>query len=502
MKRLAILDRGAGHPVHRVTSLGGLRRAVIAAVTLGVIGSTMAVTPVAASTATVTTLDVPDGQQHGAFTVTAHVRPAPQYASGFIPAIGFLVDGNLSGVAPLDLNGDGSTELMLPPGTYSVIASFGGFEAWDPSASEAASVTVGIATAIDLNFSLNPALDSQPVTINAAVTPESGALSGGTLSIVDAFDGTTIASGVLSPSTNGLSVTRTFAAGEHPLTATYTGHEAYGPASASLPLSIEADTLVDASNLGVNYPTFYPVVDGYRDAQFIHGRLNEPASVEALIYSPGGSLIKTLSLGLRDPGDYGITWDGRDAAGKILPAGTYQVVQRLTDRVANVKEAAFSVGLSHKKLDWTSARVSLNGSQFSAAGHGGTGFISLAKSSYARGVQISSGSRWASVRYSFTLQKGVAYSNLTFRVLGRSPNGREVFAGLWNPSYGTSLEAGNYDGKLIGPSYDWWAVTLPSSNHRHRRAVHGEVLALKNAGYIRKFDIAKVQLNYRWAVLV
>jgi len=463
----------------------------------------MGATPAFASTATVTTLDVPAGPQYGAVTVTGHVRPAPQPSNGFIPAILFLIDGNPGGLpAPLDASGDGTTELSLTPGTHSIVASFNGFETWDASASAPKSVTVGIATTIDLSSSLNPALSSQAVTINAVVTPTSGTLSGGTLSILDAFDGRTIATPALGPLTNSLSVTRTFAPGSHPFTATYTGDETFGPSSRSLPQSIVADNVVDASGLRVSYATFYPVIDNYRDTEIIRGRLNEPASVLIRVYSPAGSLIKTFDLGLRDPGDYAIAWNGRASSGRILAAGTYKIVQRLTDTVANVKKAEFLVALSHKKLVWTTATVTRYGSQYSAAGHGGTGFVTTTGSPYYRGVRISSGSGWASVRYSFSLHSAVAYSNLAFRVLGKSPNGRQVFAGLWNPNYGTSLDAGNYDGKLIGPSYDWWRVSLPSSNHRSGHAVRGEVLADNDAGYGRKFNISKVQLVYRWAVLV
>ena len=132
--------------------------------------------------------------------------------------------------------------------------------------------------------------------------------------------------------------------------------------SASLTQSILADTAVDVSSLAVAFPTSYPVVDNDRDLEFIRGRLNEPASVLVRIYSPAGSLIKTFNLGLRNPGDYTVTWNGRNSAGTILAGGTYRIVQRLTDTVANVKEATFSVALSHKKLSWTSAKITRYGS--------------------------------------------------------------------------------------------------------------------------------------------
>ena len=475
-------------------------RATICALVLAVLPIGIVAPSAFASTSTVTTMDVPEGTQYAAFIVTAHVRPAPQPVNGFIPGVGFLVDGSLSGAAPLDANGDGSTQLSLPPGAHTIVASFGGFDVWDASASAPASVSVGIGTTIDLSSSLNPALNSQAVTISASVTPGSGVLSGGTLSIVDAFDGSTIASKALGPTESSVSVTRTFAAGTHSLTATYSGDGEFGPAQAVLAQGVNVDAAVDVTGLRVDFPTFYPFVDKYRDAEFIRGRLNERALVVIRIYSPAGSLIKTVNLGLRNPGDYVATWNGRNAAGSILAAGTYRIVQQLTDSVANVRLATFNVALSHKKLSWTTSTVTLYGAQHSAKGHGGTGYVSLSQP-YARGVRVSSGSGWAAVRYSFTLHTGVAYSSLTFRVLGRSPNGRQAAEGLWNPNYGTSLDADNYDGRLIGPAYAWWSLTLPSANHRSGRSVFGEVL-VANTGYVRTFDIAKVQLVYRWAVLV
>jgi hypothetical protein len=126
------------------------RRSIDIAVALGVLANGVLTPAVSASTATVTTLDVPAGTQYAGFVVTAHLRPAPQAVNGLIPAVGFLVNGTLNGVAPLDANGDGSTELTLPPGAYSIVASFDGFDVWDASASAPASVRVGVATSVQV----------------------------------------------------------------------------------------------------------------------------------------------------------------------------------------------------------------------------------------------------------------------------------------------------------------------------------------------------------------
>jgi hypothetical protein len=476
--------------------------AVLAIVAMGVPASVRAGTP------TETTLTAPAGTQYGSFIVTAHVTPAPQPEDGFIPGIGFLVDGNLSGVAPLDLNGDGSTNLWLMPGTHSIVATFGPFGSWDASQSAPAEVTVAVSTAVALISSRNPALNSESVTITATVSPTSAVpgpggavIPGGTLSIVDALDGSTIASGPVSGSATSISIARKFAAGSHALTATYSGSADYEASQAQLTQVVNADTSVNASSLRVDYTTFYPVKDGYRDTDGIRGTLNEPASVRIRIYSPAGSLIRTVDLGLRAKGAYAFIWTGRSSTGTLLPTGKYRIVQRLTDTVNNVRSATFYVTLSHKKLIWTSVTKTLYGSQYSVYGDPGSGYVSPSRSAYYRGVRIASGSSWAAVRYSFTLHSALVYSSsFTFRVLGKSPNGTTALEGLWNRYYGSSLYVTSYDVRLIGPSYAWWAKSGDSRSHRSGSSAYGMVY-VGYAGATHTFDVAKVQLTYRWAVL-
>ena len=65
-----------------------------------------------------------------------------------------------------------------------------------------------------------------------------------------------------------------------------------------------------------------------------------------------------LYLGAREAGPYTYIWNGRNAAGTILPAGKYRIVQTLTDTALNLGLATFSVTLSKKKLAWHSASPS------------------------------------------------------------------------------------------------------------------------------------------------
>jgi len=251
----------------------------------------------------------------------------------------------------------------------------------------------------------------------------------------------------------------------------------------------------------VDLATFYPYKDGYRDVDYIREQLHETAAVLIRIYNPSGSLIKTFDLGTRGPGSYVSTWTGRNASGVILPQGTYKVVQRLTDTASNVLSVTSFVTLSKKKLIWTTATITLHGNQYVAKADPGSGYISSAKSAYSGGVLLSSGTAGVAVAYKFTLHTGVAYSSsITFGVLGRSPNGRTAAEGLWNRSYCSPAYIGCYDYKSIGPGYQWWSMSASEGLHVSGRIAYG-IVVVPYTGVVRKFDVSKVRLVYRWAVL-
>jgi hypothetical protein len=460
-----------------------------------------------AVTATTTTLDVASdsieigsGETSGALVVTAHVVPAPQPFNGFIPAVGFLVDGTLNGVAPIDGSGDGSTDVHLSAGTHSIVATFGGLGDFAASESDPATVVATFATAVTLSSNRNPALDTEAVTITASVSP--GSITGGTLTVVDSFDGSTIASATVGSGTTSAAVTQVFAEGMHALTATYSGDGDYASSLAHLDQAVNKDTVVAATELSVAYATFYPYPDQYRDTEAIRGRLQETASVLIRIFSPSGSLIKDVNLGTQSPGAYAYAWDGRYPSGAILPEGRYKIIQRLTDVAGNVSKTTFYANLSRKKLIWTTSTISINGSAYFGFIDEGNGSISQTNSAYTRGLLLTSGTSGVAVVYRFTLHSAVKYgASITFGVLGLSPNGRKAYEGLWNRSLGLWTDPDAYDYQTIGPDYGWWRLSGSSDLHLsgQDRAYGSVVVPYTTA--VRKFDIAKVRLVYRWAVL-
>lgn len=471
------------------------------AVAIAMLAVCVAAPPVArAGTPTTTTIDVPAGMVYGPFEVTAHVRPAPQTSGGYIPAMTITVDGGHGLPTPINNNGDAAMMLTLPPGTHQVVASFGPFGDWDASESAPAGVEVGIATSLGLTSSLNPALHSEAVTITATVTPAEGTVSGGTVTILDAFDGSTIASGPVGPSTPSIGVTRTFATGSHVLKALYSGNLDLGPSEATLTQVVTADAAVKVSALRVQYATFYPVKDGYRDTDAVSGTLGEAARVVIRVKSLTGKTIRTADLGLRQTGAYSWAWNGRNSSGSMVAAGKYKVVQSVTDAAGNLRTGTFYVTLSRKKLVWSTHTITRYGDQYDGYWDPGDGWVREGKSSYGRGVRISSGSTFAAVRYPFKLRSATVYKPLTFKVLGKSPNGSGGMAGLWNRTAGGAKDLRTYDGRTLGSAYRWYGFAFDASAHRSGTRAYGTVVALNDGG-VGLFDVAKVQLVYRYAVL-
>ncbi len=199
-------------------------------------------------------------------------------------------------------------------------------------------------------------------------------------------------------------------------------------------------------------------------------------------------------------GAYGIAWNGRTASGARVAAGKYKIVQTIRDVPGNRKSFTAYTTVSNRRLYWYSHTITLYGAQYSGTGDPGSGSVSRSGSAYSRGVRLSSGTSWAAVAYTFTLRSATVYKPLTFKVLGRSPNGQKAYEGLWNRTLGSRLDVGSYDSKAIGPRYAWYSITGDSATHRSGRSAYG-LVKVEYSGGVRMFDVAKVQLTYRYAIL-
>ncbi|HEV7196805.1 MAG TPA: S8 family serine peptidase, partial [Pedococcus sp.] len=76
------------------------------------------------------------------------------------------------------------------------------------------------------------------------------------------------------------------------------------------------------SSITGDWALFYPYPDGYRDSYSPTFGLSEPATVTMTIRSSTGAVVRTLTAS-RPAGRTSMTWNGRNAAGALLGAGTY-----------------------------------------------------------------------------------------------------------------------------------------------------------------------------------
>jgi hypothetical protein len=174
---------------------------------------------------------------------------------------------------------------------------------------------------------------------------------------------------------------------------------------------------VRASGVGVQYATFYPVKDSYRDTVAIRGTRTEPLAVTIKIHAPGGGVIKTQTIA-SGSGTYSYAWNGRKTDGSIRPEGTYKVTQTLVDGIGASQTYTDFVTLSKDKLVWRRASITKDGSAFSASGKDGDGSVAVNESAGSVRLRTPNGfgGDWAGVGYQFAL-KGIAYRDVKLSVL-------------------------------------------------------------------------------------
>ena len=439
-------------------------------------------------------------------TFTAHVSPTP---GGVSPGwVTFGVDGVGWQYNGSDADGNETltmTSAMIHPGAHTITANYTGSTGPDwLLRADAAPVqfVLGIHTAVTLVSGLNPSLSTQPVPLTAMVTAADGSTpDGGTLSITDAFDGAVLGQVAVGPGHTSLSVSPILATGSHNLTASYSGHGLYGTAAAPLAQTVAKDVAVNVSGLSVAPTTFYPIVDGYRDTTVARGTLHEPGSVVIRVYSVAtGKVVRSVALPSLN-GAWAWSWNGKTSSGVLQPAGTYRIQQTVADTGGNHVTSTVLVTLSLKRLYWYTASKTLLGGSYAAYLDPGDGWVSKARSSYSGGVRIASGHSVAGVAYSWTIVSATTYGTITFKVLGRTVTGPRAAIGMWNPSLGGWLNSSSYDAaRLAGTAYGWYSTSASLNTHRSGRAVHALIIVADTTAP-STFDVAKVLITYRYAIL-
>ena len=289
-------------------------------------------------------------------------------------------------------------------------------------------------------------------------------------------------------------------AGVRHYVAEYSGDADHAPATSPVfTLTVVADT-VEATGVGLQYTTFYPPTDSYRDTVAVRGVRAEPISVGIRIYGPTGSLVRSATVA-RASGAYAYAWNGRNSGGTILANGKYKVVQTLTDEAGTKRVVTTYVNLSNKKLVTYSTYVTKLGSSLSAKGSGSGG--SVVTSTSAGYAKLNPGSAgWALAGWEFVPAFGDGLQVGDIPGVREGPRQRPTHlhrdAGLHDaapvrapgttPCFDRYRAIGNASGALA-----WYQTGSTSAANRSGRYVRGLVDAGYGSTYVYK---ARVKVVY------
>lgn len=364
--------------------------------------------------------------------------------------------------------------------------------------------TGALPSTTSLDVSPYRATPPETVYLQAAVSPPTG----GNAQVLFFLDGSRFGGATVDPTTGLASETIWLggvglASGKHTLQARFEG---YGDPplvpseSALVEFLVSRPEDVEATDLQAQPKVVYPHVDGYRDRLEVSGQLGEPATVDIEVHAlPAGDVVGGAALGRLAPGSYLWRWDGRGSDRAILPAGDYDVEQRIEDDIGNLKVVHRTITLSHDYVTWTQKRVTLDARRIASWGWSKNAFVSLAKSRYPRGVLLDSGRGSATVVYAFPVVEKPIYGQMRFTVYGRSANGHKAVVAVWNPALGGNKNLGHYDvAKPIGPRQKWWGVGFAGQGREVKGKVWAAVVVWKGLGGAGKsvFDVKSARLDY------
>jgi hypothetical protein len=332
---------------------------------------------------------------------------------------------------------------------------------------------------------------NHPITLQATVTtPGADFATDATIDFDAAEPGAAECLGVQVDAVNPTYChINSLAAGTYHYTATYSGNATVaGSPSGVLELVVAPDT-VDATGVGVNYGTFYPVKDNYRDALRISGARQEKIAVTIRIYNAKGKRVALVTRALAS-GGYAYDWNGKDGKA-LLPAGKYRIVQTLVDAEGTTTSVTRYANLSHKKLVTRTKTITKNGVAVTAGtiGH-------VYKSGHA--AHIKAGSTGAVAGWQFKIPAAVTYKSIQFRAnIGAHLAAPPSLVAMQNFNWCSDWNTDCFDSvKTIGNgsgSAKWYSTHGSPTAHRKGRIVRG--VAGVGVGSIYVYKVA-VKVTY------
>ncbi len=269
------------------------------------------------------------------------------------------------------------------------------------------------------------------------------------------------------------------------------------------PLLVEGVGDVQAT-ASVTPEIFYPVPDGYFDELFIRGTRDEVVSVRVDIgdVSTGGSVFRSL-YHPAGSGDFEIVWDGTRFDDYPAYGGDYDITVVLTDAGGSTKKVKERITLSQDWVEWKTKSVTRDGKRIALWGWSKDAKISFAGSQWADGVRLISNRGFATVGYQFAVPTADMYGWMTFKVLGKSPNGHKAVVALHDPRLGGYRDLANYDvAKKIGPRYTWAGLGTSGEGRRSNGKAHAAIMVWKGLGGTGKsvFDIRRVRFTVKYGI--
>jgi hypothetical protein len=280
------------------------------------------------------------------------------------------------------------------------------------------------------------------------------------------------------------------AAGTYHYTATYSGNATVATStSTELELVVGPDTL-DATGVGVNYGTFYPIRDTYRDTLRVRGTRQESIAVTIRIYNANNKRVALVTKALAS-GAYAYEWNGKSGT-TLLPAGKYRIVQTLVDAAGTTKAFTSYANLSHKKLVTKTKTITKDGVSVAA---GTIGHVYRA----GRAAHIKAGSTGAVAGWQFKIPAAVSYTSIQFRAnVGARLAAPPSLIAMQNFSWCTDWNTGCFDRvKTIGNASGaakWYATSGSPTTHRKGLVVRG--LVGVGTGSIYDYKVA-VKVTYK-----
>jgi hypothetical protein len=285
-------------------------------------------------------------------------------------------------------------------------------------------------------------------------------------------------------------VVPSMAIGSHSLTVEYSGDAFYGGSTSEPQVVSITPDVVEATGVGLEFGTFYPVVDKYRDVNHIKGTRTEPVSVGLVIYNSSNKVVRRATIA-RAGGAYSYAWNGRTSTGAILASGKYRIVQTLTDAYGTKKAFTSYSTLSAKKLVNHTTYVTRRGDLVSAKGTGGTGRLYVSSSGgYAKLVSGADG--FVVAGWQLTLPSATVYRSLSFQVYGKAHTGipmtqigvqNFVTCGYSSSWYESCFDHWHWMGTAAA-SLVWTSTSAHANFNRSGRTVRGMIDVPYGTAYV------------------